>query len=173
MVLDFECLLSDSLDSIGFSGEKHEFLVHDGSVHEINPQCSMMLDRYSTALHGVVDHVNGRYSAVFGEGKGFDLLNWVRHNNYDELAYFLSETGNNCLNHSQNLAPHKIFLYLGSKGFVVAVEHEGEGFDAKKVDFKGIYQNEGAAFDFYRGCGSKVFFDDKNEAKVVFMEFLL
>ena len=171
MVLDFERKLTDSLESIGHSGEEHEFLVHDEDLHEVNPQCSMLLSRYSDALHGVVEHVNNRFSTVL-DGS-FDLLNWIKHNHHDELAYFLSETGNNCLNHSQNKAPHKLKLYLGSKGFVVAVEQEGKGFDAKVVDSSGFYQNEGAAFDFYRNCQSVVFFDDFLDSKVVFMEFLL
>ncbi|MBI2661919.1 hypothetical protein HYX11_00480, partial [Candidatus Woesearchaeota archaeon] len=96
--------------------------------------------------------------------------NWLRHNANDEVAYFLSETGANCLNYSLFRAPHKFHLWLGKKGFVIGIEQKGRGFPAVDVNAKKIKINEGAAFEFFRTCKGEIFFDDANSAKVVYIE---
>ncbi|MBI2662401.1 hypothetical protein HYX11_03000, partial [Candidatus Woesearchaeota archaeon] len=96
--------------------------------------------------------------------------NWLRHNANDEVAYFLSETGANCLNYSLFRAPHKFHLWLGKKGFVIGIEQKGRGFPAALIHEQQRKKNEGAAFEFFRTCKSEIFFDDENSAKVVYIE---
>jgi len=168
MVLDFDTKLDEAKAEIAFSGEKAEFLVSD--MHVPN-SLEVIETRYSKALLGVVELVNERYKTKLKEP--FNLYNWVEHNSSDELAYFLSETGSNCLNYAETKSPHKLTVYLGSKGFIVAVSQQGRGFNARDILTRKVKQNEGAGFSFFDRCSSVVFFDDPLNARVVCFRYLL
>jgi hypothetical protein len=166
MALDFRRTFLEALSAIKF--KKHEeFLVH-GEEREVLDH-SEIIYAYGDSKWKVVDLVNNHYSEVLG--KKFDLYNWLHYNEEDELAYFLSEGGSNCLNHSQFKAPHKFHVWLGEKGFIVGIEQLGRGFPAELVHKKKMYKNEGAAFEFFDKCQNKIFFDDPHDAKMVFFEY--
>jgi len=162
MVLDFQKKLSEALESIGFAGEYHELLVQQ-EQEEID-----VLEIYGNAQWQIVDLLNEKYNSVLMDK--IDLHNWIDYNQKDEVAYFLSETGTNCLNYAEHRAPHKFHVWSGEKGFVVGVEQIGESFSAEMINEKRIKENEGAAFEFFRNCNSTIFFDNPKETRVVYME---
>ena len=174
MVIHFQKNLQQALTNIGFQ-EYHELNVH----LEENLVCPIknkeIIDVYGEQMWAVVDLINnkltneGKNSQVFN-GK-FDLYNWINHQP-DEVAYFLSETGSNCINFSEFKIPAKFHLWLGKKGFIIGVEQEGMGFNAENVNNQRIKDNEGAAFDFFRNCQNSIFFDNHQETRIVYMEWL-
>jgi len=171
MVLNFKQSFLQALREIDFIGKHHEFLIHE-SEEEVQVHLSKeLLKRYGDMKWKVVDTLNQHYTTVLKNQ--FDLYNWLNHNEEDEVAYFLNEVGSNCLNHSQYKAPFKFHLWMGKKGFMLGVEQKGKGFPAKLIHDKKLRQNEGAAFDFFRNCQSKIFFDDPHDAKMVFMSYKL
>ena len=120
-------------------------------------------ERYERAQERIVRIVN----YVFD--KNFDLSHWPKKPG-DELAFFLVETGNNAMWHSQFQAPYRHFLFVGEQEFVVGISQKGRGFNAREVDKLRQFSYGGRAFEFYRGCRSTIFFDNPESARVVFME---
>jgi len=59
---------------------------------------------------------------------------------------------------------------MGRKGFVIGIEQQGKGFNAEKVHKEKIKEGEGAAFEFYRKCKGRVFFDEPKKARMVYLE---
>ena len=160
MTIHFDKTLTESLKNIG--DYEHQELF----VHNQERTSSEIIEHYGKQKWQVVDLINQKFNSKF------NLYNWLEHNTDDEVAYFLNEAGSNCLNHSDHKIPHRFHLWLGSKGFIIGVEQLGKGFNALEIDEKRIKKNEGAAFEFFRNCQSHVFFDDPEEAKLVFMEHL-
>jgi len=148
MVIHFRHNLTAALQNIKSTDYK-EFLVSN-------------LEEYGEAKWQIVNLINQKFSTQH------DLYNWIHYNEKDEVAYFLNEAGSNALHHDKI---KKFHLWLGEQGFIIALEQES-GFNAAEVDEKKIKNNEGAAFQFYRNCNSKIFFDKAEEAKIVFMETL-
>ncbi len=164
MVICFNKKINEALERINFEGEHHELLVQE------NEEEADVIEKYGNSQWKVVDLLNDKYSSVLQDK--FDLHNWIEYNKDDEVAYFLSETGTNCLNYAEHRAPHKFHLWLGSKGFVIGVEQIGKSFNSEEIDNKRIKENEGAAFEFFRNCKSTIFFDNPKETRQVFMECL-
>lgn len=131
---------------------------------------SKKIENYIEAKWQIIELINQTYSKVLKNK--FDLYNWLYYKE-DEVAYFLNEAGSNALNYSEFKMPSKFHLWLGSKGFLIGIEQEGNGFNAVKIDKERIKENEGAAFEFYRNCKSIVFFDNPEDAKVVYLVYLL
>jgi len=167
MALDFNHKLNQALKNISYSGEKQELLVN--SPEEVFSNNPKQIEKYGDVKWQIVDMLNQKYSHLLKDK--FDLYNWLNHDESDEVAYFLNESGSNCLNHSEFKAPHKFHIWMGKNGFILGIEQKGRGFNAEEIHNHEIKENEGAAFDFFRKCKSKIFFDDKNEAKMVFMEW--
>jgi len=167
MAINFDHNLERALKNIEFSEQSHEFIVHE---HEHEAEHGQIIEKYGDYKWRIVDLLNENYGLFLDEP--IDLHNWLNFNEQDEVAYFLSEAGSNVLNYSQFKAPFKYHLWLGSKGFIIAIEQKGQGFPAQEVHHQKIKDGEGAAFDFYRNCKSKVFFDDPKEARIVYMEYL-
>ena len=162
MAIDFQEKISDALIEINHQGEYFIWTVQ-GEQSEVNS-----LANYVDAQWKIVDLLNEKYGLFLDEE--FDLYNWINFNPNDEVAYFLSEAGSNCLNYAQHKAPHKFHLWLGGKGFVIGIEQKGEGFPAERVNAEMIKENEGAAFNFFRNCRNTVFFDNPRDARIVFMK---
>jgi len=169
MVLHFTKSLQEALEEISFDTEYSEFVVHEHEEVLDKEKHVGFLERYGEAKWGVVDLLNSRYSNKLRDT--FDLYNWLHYNTNDEVAYFLSEVGSNCLNYSSFKAPHKFHVWLGKKGFVIGISQKGEGFSALQVEEKKIKENEGAAFEFFRRCRSEIFFDDATCARMVYMKW--
>ena len=180
MAISFTHTLQEALQSINHQSSSHqnhkthEFEVHNNKIHKINPQCPNFLSRYSEALHQVTSLTNTHFKQLPHTSQiiidmPFNLHNWINHNESDELAYFLSETGNNCLNHAPSNAPHKFTLHLGTKGFVISISHQGQGFNAEHINKNKLYKNEGAAVDFYRNCQNTIFFNNPQNTTEIFM----
>ena len=68
--------------------------------------------------------------------------------------------------------PHKFHLWLGEKGFIIGIEQKGKGFNPIHINENLIKNNKGAAFEFFRECNGKVFFDNSEDAKVVYFKKL-
>jgi len=169
MVIHFNHSLQQALKNIIHNDEHHQFIVHeDENIAKNNS--TEFVNKYGDCKWKVVDILNENYGLFLDEP--VDLHNWLNFNQNDEVAYFLSEAGSNVLNYSQFKAPHKFHLWLGQKGFVLAIEQKGSGFPAEEVHNNKVKEGEGAAFDFYRNCKSKIFFDDKDNAKIVYLEYL-
>ncbi len=167
MVLNFEKVLAEAQEEIGFSSEKAEFIVSDIN----NPSSLETIEsKYSKALWTVVELVNERYKDKLSQP--FNLYNWIEYNLSDELAYFLNEASNNCLNYSETKSPYKFIVYFGTKGFIVGISQQGKGFDAHNVFEKKIKNNEGAGFSFFKDCSSLIFFDDPFNAREVYFRYL-
>ncbi|PIN76737.1 hypothetical protein COV17_01290 [Candidatus Woesearchaeota archaeon CG10_big_fil_rev_8_21_14_0_10_36_11] len=169
MTLNFTETLPDALRSIRHTGEYYEFIVHEKEMPLQDPMLNMMITQYGNSKWNVVDLLNAQYSTVLPEK--FDLYNWLHYNDNDEVAYFLNEVGSNTLTHSEFKAPHAFRIWLGTNGFIIGVQQNGKGFNAKEVDEKQIKSNEGAAFTFFRNCRSTIFFDNVQETRIVFMEY--
>ncbi len=167
MVIHFDKTLQDALQNIGQYHYKG-FPIHQQDIRTSHH--SHLIKTYGEAKWAIVDAVNTRYSAMLE--KPFDLINWLHHNQEDELSYFLSEAGSNSLHHSSLGAPACFHLWMGENGFVVGVQQNGDGFNAEQVSSQRIMDNKGAAFTFFRNCQGSVFFDDSSNAKVVYFEKL-
>lgn len=170
MVLDFGRNITRALEEIGCTGECQELIIHPAE----EKRTEEVVPVYGRAKWKIVDALNERYHSVIPgnliKGK-FDLYHWLYYQEEDELAYFLNEAGSNTLNYSEFKAPYRFLLWLGEKGFVIGIEQKGKGFPAEEIDRQGRKENEGAAFDFFRRCRSRIFFDDVKEARIVFMEW--
>lgn len=171
MTLHFNHNLAQALENINYSGESHQFLIHNTEKErDVHSSCGIV-EKYGDVKHKVVNLINEKYGTILANK--FDLYNWILQNQEDEVAYFINEAGSNCLSYSQLKAPHMFHLWLGSKGFIIGIEQKGNGFNAEKIHHKKIKENKGAAFEFFRSCRNRIFFDDSNNAKMVLMEFLL
>ena len=165
MALHFDHNLQRALKNIQAEGY-HELLIHDQKEkRDVYSSCEI-IESYGEAKHEVVEIINQYYSHL-----NFDLMNWVKKNQDDEVSYFLNEVGSNVLSHSEFKAPHKFHIWFGKKGFIIGVEQRGRGFNAEEVHNQRLKENEGAAFNFFRSCESKIFFNDSKDANSVFMEF--
>ena len=171
MTLHFAKTLPEALQSIGHNGEYHEFIVHENEIPLQEHMLNMMITQYGNSKWNVVDLLNAQYSHVLSDK--FDLYNWLHYNENDEVSYFLNEAGSNTLNYSDFGAPHAFRIWLGTKGFVVGVQQNGQGFNAREIHEKRIKSNKGAAFTFFRNCKNIIFFDNADEARIVFMEYKL
>jgi hypothetical protein len=166
MALHFDHSLVKSLEEIDFIEEVEEFPVHQSEESRVFTNSCNIIDKYGNAKYGVVRLINEVY------GVHINLQSWVDDDIHDEVSYFLSEAGSNCLNYSQFKAPDKFKTWFGRKGFVVAIEQKGQGFNPKLVNEDDIKHNEGRAFEFYRNCNSKIFFDNSEDANIVYLQFM-
>ncbi|MBU0457325.1 MAG: hypothetical protein ABH824_05125 [Nanoarchaeota archaeon] len=164
MVINFNKILPESLENIDFNRYCH-FLIHEKEEVRTYTNSDEIISNYGDAKWNIIDLLNEKFNS------NFDLHNWINKNKDDEISYFLNEAGSNSLNHSQFKAPYKFHLWLGEESFVIGIEQKGKGFNAKEIDDKRIKDNEGNAFEFFRNCKSEVFFDDCEDAKIVFIEF--
>ena len=167
MVLSFEKDLPTALQAIDWRNEHRLFPVHPH--HEL--RTDDVLTVYGNAKWEMVDILNQQYGALLPTK--FDLYHWLHQQEHDEVAYFLNEAGSNCLSYSEFRAPLALHLWLGAKGFVIGIEQQGKGFNARQVHQQKRKENEGAAFHFFRRCRSSIFFDDSRNARIVFMRFFL
>ena len=156
MVIKLDTDLNEELKNIG-NGEYNKIMINS--------------EEYGESKWQIVEIINQKYSQVLKNK--FDLYNWLYHNKNDEVAYFLNEAGSNVLNYSEFNIPSKFHLWLGNKGFLIGIEQQGRGFNAAKIDKENIKENEGAAFEFYRNCKSIVFFDNPEEARIVYLVYFL
>lgn len=168
MTIHFNKNLTEAIQNIG-AHQYHELFLHD--QERVLNNSFQLIDKYGRLKWQIVDLLNEKYSIILKDK--FDLYNWLNHNPNDEVAYFLNETGSNCLNYAEHKIPHKFHLWLGEKWFIIGIEQLGKGFNAHEIDEKRIKDNEGAAFEFYRKCKSAIFFDDSKNARIVYMECLI
>mgnify|MGYP001571448672 CR=1 FL=1 len=164
MVIHFQPTLPEALDEIEFAGEQNSFPIHP---HQIKRSEETII-QYGNVKWAIVDLLNERYSAILN--MEFNLHHWLHYNEHDEVAYFLNEAGSNALHYSEFKVPSHFHLWMGRKGFVMGIEQQGKGFDAKKIDKEKIKEGEGAAFEFFRKCKGTVFFDEPQMARVVYLE---
>jgi hypothetical protein len=169
-MLNFNLTLQEALNNIHFTEKFLEFNIHEEERERCDHTDKELIERYGDAKWKVIDTLNQQYNTILASE--FDLYNWLYHKENDDVAYFLNEVGSNCLNHSQFKAPHAFRIWFGSKGFILGIQQKGRGFNAKKVHVEKIRENEGAAFDFFRNCKNKIFFDNPKESKIIFMEFM-
>ncbi len=171
MAIHFQRSLQEALARIG--SEKYKGLeIHPHEIIRMatsEEQSSQIIETYGNAKWSIVDTLNSHYEISKNK---FDLYNWLHHNQNDEVAYFLNEAGSNCLNYSQYKAPAKFHLWLGKRGFVIGIEQKGKGFNPLLVEKERKKENEGAAFEFFRNCKAKIFFDNSEDARVVYFEHL-
>ncbi|MEK6939538.1 MAG: hypothetical protein AABX31_02315 [Nanoarchaeota archaeon] len=167
MALHFTKTLPEALGDIEFS-EYHSIPVYQAEKIRTHLVSDEVIDIYGKAKWAIVDVLNEKYGVLLFNK--FDLYNWLDKNKDDEVAYFLNEAGSNSLNYSQFLAPSTFHLWLGKKGFVMGIEQKGKGFNAVKINEEKVKENKGGAFRFFRECKNTVFFDDAEEAKVVYLE---
>ena len=167
MVLNLTQNLQQALDNIDFS-DYHELPVYDSEEIRTHIISDEVIEKYGQAKWAIVDLLNEKYGALLFNK--FDLYNWLEKNKDDEVAYFLNEAGSNSLNYSQYLTPWRFHLWLGKKGFVIGIEQKGKGFNAIKVNDEKIKEHQGGAFQFFRECKNTIFFDDAEEARIVYLE---
>ena len=168
MALDFTKTLPQALENIGFSGHYFELPVYEPEEVRTHLISDTVIEQYGNSKWAVVDLLNEEYGAIMFNK--FDLHNWLLKNKDDEIAYFLNEAGSNSLNYSQYLAPSSFHLWLGKKGFVIGIEQKGMGFNAVKVHDEKLKENQGGAFRFFRECKNAVFFDNAEDARIVYFE---
>lgn len=168
--MDFAVSFTEALERIGFAGEHIQFSVHELEEMRTYLSSDEIIEKYGRAKWAIVDKLNERYSRIFN--CSFDLYSWLEGNSEDEVSFFLNEAGSNSLNYSEFKAPCRFHLWLGKKGFIIAVEQKDRGFDAEAINFERACSNEGKAFDFFRNCKSRIFFDNSRDARVVFMEWV-
>ncbi len=160
MVISFSITLKEALQKINLTKEKEKII-----IEKERNNTDFVID-YGQAKWAIVDLLNETYSKRFAEP--IDLYNWLNYNSNDEVSYFLNEAGSNALNYTEQKKPTAFHLWLGENGFVIGIEQEGKGFDAVRVDSLRLRENEGAGFDFFRNCQGTVFFDNKENAKIIY-----
>jgi hypothetical protein len=163
MTLHFDKNVHQALDKIEFF-DYHEIIVHEKEEERTHLNSCQIIETYGKAKWQIVDLLNQQYNTKF------DLYNWLNKDKSDEVAYFLNESGSNCLNYSEFKSPTKFHLWLGKNGFIIGIEQNGKGFNAEEVYQKKIKENEGNGFQFFANCKSKVFFNNSNDAKIVFFK---
>jgi hypothetical protein len=163
MVIHFTKTLQESLLCIK-SNEHHTFHIHQDKNKTDHSE--IIIRKYGDAKWAIIDFLNNKYNI------NTDLINWLNHKD-DDVAYFLSEVGSNSLHHSEFGAPSGFHLWLGEKGFVIAIEQKGKGFNAEHIHQNKIMDNEGAAFDLFRRSKHSIFFDDSINARVVYFEYIM
>jgi hypothetical protein len=166
MALHFNHNLGKALNEIDFIEENEEFPVHQDEEFRMLTNSCDIIEKYGNAKQSIVKLINEVY------GLQISLESWIDDDIHDEVSYFLSEAGSNSLNYSQFKAPEKFKTWFGKKGFVVAIEQKGAGFNPKQVNEEDIKHNEGRAFEFYRNCKGKIFFDDPENANIVYLQFM-
>ena len=159
--------MQEALQNIDFS-DYHELPVYDAEEVRTHLISDAVIEHYGNTKWAIIDLLNEKYGALLFNK--FDLYHWLEKNKEDEVAYFLNEAGSNSLNYSQYLTPWRFHLWLGKKGFVIGIEQKGRGFDAIKVNDEKIKEHQGGAFQFFRECKNAVFFDNAENAKVVYFE---
>lgn len=164
MTIHFQHTLCKALENINFTGEPTIISIYP----PLQARTDEILVEYGKAKWAVVDKLNERYSAILN--KEFNLHHWLHYNEHDEVAYFLNEAGSNALHYSEFKTPSHFHLWMGKKGFVIGIEQQGKGFDAKKVHEEKIKEGDGAAFEFFRTCKGTIFFDEAEKARVVYLE---
>src|SRR3989344_5019980 len=167
MVLHFTKTLSAALENIQLS-HYYELPVYEAEEMRSHTISDAVIEQYGRVKWAIVDLLNGEYGVILFNK--FDLHNWLVKNSDDEVASFLNEAGSNCLNYSQFLAPSRFHLWLGQNGFVIGIEQKGKGFNAVKINEEKIKEHQGGAFQFFRECKNTVFFDNAEEARVVYLE---
>ncbi len=186
MVLNFNYPLQQALQHI--KQEKyHSFIIHpqeqkaptsqedkqekkQENNQENKQQHDQFIEKYADAKWGIINMLNNTYNKILHSK--FDLYNWAIHNTNDEVAYFLTEAGSNCMNYAQFQAPSQFHLWCGRKGFIIGIEQKGQPFPAQLIDEKNLKQNEGAAFEFYRKCKGIVFFDNPKNSTIVYLQVM-
>lgn len=167
MAIDHALNLSLALQHVGFSREHGEQQsAQEFSIHEAEElRTDDVLNTYGTAKWAIIDLLNNHYAQ---NDVHYDLYNWLLENKEDEVAYFLNEGGSNCLTHSEYKAPSKFKVWLGKKGFVIGMEQKGKGFSIAEA-----IQKAGGFFGFFAQSKSIIFFDQRQEARAIFMLVLL
>ena len=165
MTLHFNKTLQEAHNNIQHT-DYHEFIIHDKEEERIHHD--EVIAVYGNAKWDIVDKVNQKHSHILESP--VDLHNWLNYNENDEVSYFLNEVGSNSLSHSEFKAPFKFHLWHGQRGFIIGIEQKGKGFNAKEVDKLKIKDNR--AFDFFRKCKGSIFFDNSENTKIVYMEFM-
>ena len=163
MTLHFDKNVHQSLERIEFF-DYHEMIINQNEEERTHLNSCQIIEIYGKAKWQIVDLLNEQYNT------NFDLHNWLKKDKNDGVSYFLNEAGSNCLNYSEFKSPAKFHLWLGRKGFIIGIEQKGKGFNAKEVYQQEIKTNEGNAFNFFKNCNQKVFFDNPNNAKIVFFK---
>jgi len=143
--------LAEALINIGNSIEKEQY------AELVMPTAQDFQDR----LWEIVDMLNEQYSQLLSSP--FDLYNWMNHNREDEVAYFLNEASSNVINHAE--FPLTIQLWMGKKGFIIAVKQARKSFNAAEIA-------PGGGFAFFNECKNSIFWDDFLQAKIVYLEYL-
>ena len=166
MVLHFTKKLPEALNSVQFKEEYYYLSVSDLREERVYSNSDEIVGKYGELKWKIVDLLNEKF------GSEFNLHHWLQGKENDEVAYFLNEVGSNALNHSEFKFPCAFHLWIGGKGFVVAVEQKGKGFNAVLVDALEMKTNGGKAFTFFRKCKSTIFFDDVYEARMVYLAYL-
>jgi len=164
MVLNFGKILNDSFKNINFHNNYKEFPLDQ------NDLTNDIVNQYGEIKWLIINILNQQYNQILTNK--FDLYNWLNRNEKDEVSYFLNETGSNIFNYSEEKRPYKFHLWLGDRGFIIGIEQKGKGFNAKSINTNKIKDNEGAAFNFYRQCRSNIFFDDPENARIIYLEYL-
>ncbi|MBI2668249.1 hypothetical protein HYX14_00230 [Candidatus Woesearchaeota archaeon] len=170
MSLHFTKTLSESFKDIDVT-DYHHFFIHDVEEERTVLNADALIETYGHAKWQIIDLVNSKYSTTLKDK--FDLYHWLNHNASDEVAYFLNEAGSNCLNYAEYKIPAKFHLWLGIKGFLIGIEQAGAGFNAQEVMARNQKQNEGAGFSFFQKCKNTIFFDDYQNARIIFMQQIL
>ncbi len=160
MVISFSVDLKEALGKIKWTEEKKTIKIEKKKNND------GFLIGYGKAKWAIVDLLNEKYSRHFNEP--VDLYNWLNYNESDEVSYFLNEAGSNTLNYAELKMPAAFHLWLGQKGFVIGIEQEGKCFNALRVDQLRLRENEGAGFEFFRKCQSRIFFDNKENTKIIY-----
>src|SRR3989338_9558699 len=168
MVIHFTQKISEALEKIDFTADYYRLPVYEAEEVRSHLISDEVIERYGDAKWAIIDLLNQKYGALLLNK--FDLLHWLEKNKDDEVAYFLNEAGSNSLNYSQYLAPSYFHLWLGKNGFVIGIEQKGNGFNARNINENRIKEHQGGAFAFFRECKGTVFFDNSENAKVVFFE---
>ena len=145
--------------------EQQQFIVHPlEKVRDLNSSCEI-LEKYADTKWSIINLLNQKYK------QNFDLCHWLDDDLDDEVSFFLNEAGSNCLNYSQFKAPYQYHLWLGKDNFILGIEQKGQGFNAEEVNKNRIKSNAGKAFEFFRNCKSKIFFDNPLNAKIVYFQW--
>lgn len=165
MTLLFQRTIQEALQQIECI-DSIQFTIYDKEISRVYEGNDAILEKYGLTKWTIVEILNEFYHETF------DLQHWIEKNKDDEVAYFLNEVGSNALNHAEFKTPSAFQLWIGTKGFVIGVEQKGQAFNASLINEMKLRTNEGGAFEFFRNCRNKVFFDDAEKARIVYLEYV-
>ncbi len=124
----------------------------------------------------IFEMINSIYCTTGKKRFEYKPLQEIQEDDYSyDLNMFLHEASDNIIRYSENEIPKAFHLWTAEKGFVIGVEQEGNGFNAKKINESRICDEDskGRGFEFFRNSKQEILFDNPIDTRIVYMKYVI